>query len=282
MAQSDGDWDPEQYERFRSQRAQPFHDLAALVERAPAMRVVDLGCGTGQLTAWLHDELGATETLGVDASEAMLAEAAPRAGEGLRFQRADISTFEAEQPFDLVFSNAALQWFEGHEALWPRLTACVAPGGQLAVQVPVNDDHPSQRVLREVAAEPPFAGRLRGQTRPFPVLAPERYAELLHELGFARQLVRVHVCTHELPGPRALVEWMKGSAFTPVRERLSEQGRRALPRHVRAATAGRYARALPLPLYLQVPADVGAPRMSLGAQSSSSVPPWPASTLSRR
>ena len=188
MSREGGEWEPGQYERFRAERAQPFRDLAALVERAPGMRIVDLGCGTGQLTAWLHDELRASQTLGVDVSESMLAEAEPRAREGLRFARGEIATFEAERPFDLVFSNAALQWVDGHEALWPRLAACLAPGGQLAVQVPVNHDHPSQRVLREVAARPRFANRLDRQTRPFPVLAPERYAELLHGLVLVRWL----------------------------------------------------------------------------------------------
>lgn len=220
MSREGSEWEPGQYERFREERAQPFRDLAALVERAPGMRIVDLGCGTGQLTAWLHDELRASQTLGVDVSEAMLAEAGPRAREGLSFARGEIATFEAERPFDLVFSNAALHWVDGHEAIWPRLAACVAPGGQIAVQMPVNHDHPSQRVLREVAAQPRFANRLDRQTRPYPVLAPERYAELLHGLDFARQIVRVHVYTHELPHPRALVEWQKGTAFTPVRERL--------------------------------------------------------------
>src|SRR5438067_13793451 len=77
-------WDPAQYERFRDERARPFLDLLALVRPCPGMRVVDLGCGTGELTARLHDELAAGETLGVDRSEAMLARARPRAKDGLR------------------------------------------------------------------------------------------------------------------------------------------------------------------------------------------------------
>ncbi len=58
-------WNPEQYERFKTERAQPFHDLLALVEPRPGMRVVDLGCGTGELTRLMHEQLEAAETLGV-------------------------------------------------------------------------------------------------------------------------------------------------------------------------------------------------------------------------
>ena len=78
-------WDPAQYERFRAERARPFVDLLALVRPRPGMRVVDLGCGTGELTARLHRELAAGETLGIDRSEAMLARApTPVSGHPMR------------------------------------------------------------------------------------------------------------------------------------------------------------------------------------------------------
>lgn len=223
-----GAWDPAQYQRFAAERAQPFYDLAALVERRPGMRVVDLGCGAGELTAWLHRELEARETLGLDADAAMLLQAAAHAGGGARFEAADIRAWSPEQPFDLVFSNAALQWVEGHEELWRRLAGWVAPGGQLAVQMPMNDDHPSHATARALAAEEPYASALAyagpgGAGGRFPTLPPERYAELLHELGFERARVYVEVYGHLLPETRAIVEWIKGSALTPYRERLAQE-----------------------------------------------------------
>ncbi len=220
-------WDPGQYQRFERERSQPFYDLAALVEREPGMRVVDLGCGTGRLTSWLHQELDARETLGIEASPSMLEQALPLASVadadegpgGLRFERGDIAQFEPDEPFDLVFSNAALQWVEGHEQLLARLARAVAPGGQLAVQVPANDDHVSHRAARALAAGP-YSALLEGYERPFPVLTAVRYAELLHELGFARQQVRMQVYAHVLPETRSVIEWVKGSLLTTFRERL--------------------------------------------------------------
>src|SRR5688500_8538057 len=128
-------WKPDVYHRFADERRQPFHDLVGLLELAPAPRVLDLGCGTGELTRFLHDRLGARETLGVGRSEAMLAKTAAHAGPGVRFVRADLGTFEDAAPFDVLFSNAALHWVDDHPALFARLTRLVAPGGQLAVQV---------------------------------------------------------------------------------------------------------------------------------------------------
>lgn len=214
-------WDPLQYERFREQRAQPYRDLAALVEHAPAMHCADLGCGTGELTSWLHAILGAAETVGVDASETMLARAAEQQTVGLRFEQADIREWAPAHPPDLLFSNAALQWVPGHEEVWPRLAGLLAPGGQIAVQMPVSDDHPSHTIARQLAAEQPYRDAMAGYDRPFPVLAPERYAEMLVELGFERRLVRLQVYEHVLPSVDEVVEWMKGSLLTPYRERLA-------------------------------------------------------------
>jgi trans-aconitate 2-methyltransferase len=217
-------WDPQQYERFREQRAQPFYDLAAMVEPRPGMRVVDLGSGTGELTAWLHRELGASETLGVDRSQAMLEAAAAHAGRGVRFQQAEVEAFldgaKAEPGWDLVFSNAALHWIPDHEALWPRLASIVAPGGQFAVQIPAQYDHISHRTAHEVACEEPFADALAGYVREDPVQQPEWYAETLHALGFEEPRVELRVYPHLLPDADAVVEWVKGSLLTDYQRRL--------------------------------------------------------------
>src|ERR1017187_3858906 len=118
--------------------------------------------------------------------------------EGLEFQRRDISHFHATAPFDVVFSNAALQWVGDHHTLFARLTEMLLPGGELAVQVPANFDHVSHTLAADIAREEPFAGAMRGYTRTFSVLPAEEYATLLHSLGFAAQSVRLQVYGHVL------------------------------------------------------------------------------------
>jgi len=212
-------WDPAQYERFHAERTRPFVDLLALVRPRPDMRVVDLGCGTGELTARLHRQLAARETLGIDRSEAMLARATP--GEGLRFELGDVAAFAARADYDLVFSNAALHWVADHAALFARLTAALRAEGQLAVQMPANFDHPSHVVAAEVAGEAPFREALSGRSHEQrPVLPVEEYALLLERLGYAEQQVRLQVYGHRLAARDEVVEWVKGSLLTDYQRRL--------------------------------------------------------------
>jgi len=218
------DWDPAQYSRFALERAQPFWDLVALVEPPPAgrfQRAADLGCGTGELTAELGRRLGIGDVLGVDSSPSMLAQAQAHVADGLRFEHGDIGSWSpAGGDHDLVFANASLQWVPDHPAVLARWWAALRPGGQLAVQVPANADHPSHRVAAEVAAAEPFRAAMGGGPPPDPVarnvLAPEQYAILLDHLGATRQHVRLQVYGHPLTSSADVVEWVKGTSLTRI------------------------------------------------------------------
>jgi len=229
-------WNPDQYRRFQAERDQPFLDLLALLEPIvrPGARVVDLGCGDGRLTALAHEHLGAASTLGIDSSAAMLA-AAPTAA-GLGFEQGDIGGWNAPAGFDVVLANASLHWVPDHPTVLRRWFESVAPGGQLAVQVPANADHPSHTVLAEVTAElgidadaDPVATN---------VLAPERYAELLDELGAARQHVRLQVYVHHLASSAEVVEWVKGTTLTRIRRATDDAGYEAFVRRYRERLVG--------------------------------------------
>ena len=211
-------WSPSVYGRFAAERSAPFVDLVALVERdRPIRRVVDLGCGSGELTATLVDQLGAPDVVGVDSSPAMLDAAHRHARPGLRFEQGDIGAWTGAG-LDLVLANASLQWVPDHPGVLGRWAAALAPHGQLAVQVPSNADHPSHTVAAALAGEEPWRSLLGG-TPPADVvaanvLAPDVYATVLHELGFERQHVRLQVYTHVMASSADVVEWVRGTTLT--------------------------------------------------------------------
>ncbi len=215
-------WDPQTYDRFKTERRQPFDDLLALVTPCPGGRVVDLGCGTGALTAELHRGSEAAETVGIERSPAMLGRAQP--GPGLRFEGGDIDKFRGSD-LDVVFSNAALQWVSDHPALLARLVAALGPGGQLAFQVPANFDHPSHRLAHRMAKEEPYFSAFGGQPPPGrgdSVLAPEAYAGLLDELGAVELHARLQVYGHHLPSAADVVTWVRGTLLTPFQAALDD------------------------------------------------------------
>ncbi len=215
-------WNPEQYHKFQGERSQPFFDLLSLVQPLAGGSAIDLGCGTGELTEVLHHTTGASSTLGIDSSESMIAGSPDGAPTGLSFELQDIRELSAGGSYDLVFSNAALQWIDDHEALFPRLCGTVAAGGQLAVQMPANDDHPSHRTAFELSAREPWRTVLGGYSRVWPVLPPERYAAILHAAGFTEQHVRLQVYPHSLESRASVVEWVRGTLLTDYQRRMNE------------------------------------------------------------
>lgn len=215
---SDG-WDPAQYGKFAAERGQPFWDLVGLLALdRPIRRAVDLGCGSGELTAALAAQLDIAEMVGIDSSAKMLAAAEPHASRTVRFQRGDIGAWTSNGDQDLVLANASLQWVPDHVGVLTRWWAGLGSGGQLAVQVPANADHPSHRVATEVAAAEPFRSAMGDAPPPDVVgrnvLLPEQYAILLDHLGAVRQHVRLQVYGHKLASSADVVEWVKGTSLT--------------------------------------------------------------------
>jgi len=212
-------WDPDRYLRFRQERFAPFDDLFGLVDTTrPHLSVVDLGCGTGELTRRLADRLEDAEVLGVDSSPEMLAESEAFERPGLRFEHGDLARVGGS--WDLVVSNAAIQWVDDHAQLVPHLFGLLAPGGRLGVQVPSNHNHRTHTAIAEVAASERFGRYFAGWDRRWPVLAAEAYGQILWELGSTDLAVFDRIYCHELADAAAMVDWVRATAMRPYLERL--------------------------------------------------------------
>jgi len=215
-------WNPNLYHKFQAERSAPFYDLLALVEVRPNLKVIDLGCGTGELTRQLADKLPGSDVTGLDSSPQMLdaARAASLSRPGLVFELGDQSQMTGE--WDLIFSNAALHWTENHAELIPKLYGKLAPGGQIAVQIPSNHNHISHQIYRETASEDMFKFILQGFQRYAPVLAIEDYARIFFNCGAENIVVFEKVYAHVLEDADAVVEWISGTALVPYFERLGK------------------------------------------------------------
>ncbi len=212
-------WNPKHYQQFCNERNQPANDLIKLVQPKPNMETIDLGCGTGEITKHMHHVLSAKSTLGIDASGAMLEDALGLQEAHLNFQIGKIEDFYANEQYDLIFSNAALQWIPNHPSLFQRLHKGLKDDGQLAVQVPANFDYPTHTIARDMGLEAPFNTYIPENGRPSS-LPVEAYAILLYELGFREQHVGMHVYPHLLESTDSLIEWVKGTLLTYYQSHL--------------------------------------------------------------
>jgi trans-aconitate 2-methyltransferase len=213
-------WNPDQYHKFQSERSAPFDDLLKMLDIRPRLKVVDLGCGTGELTRRLADLLPESAVLGLDSSLQMLAKTDSVKRPGLTFELGDQAELSGE--WDLIFSNAALQWSENHPGLIGHLYGRLAAGGQIAVQVPSNHGHISHRLIITTAQEEPFRTILNGFVRYAPVLPIDGYAQLFFNLGAENIIVFEKVYAHVLENSDAVVEWVSGTALVPYFKRLGE------------------------------------------------------------
>jgi trans-aconitate 2-methyltransferase len=211
-------WNPDKYHQFQTQRSAPFNDLLKLVEIRPGLKVVDLGCGTGELTRRLADTLPDSDIVGLDSSPQMLERSEEFVRDGLHFEQGDLAKLQGK--WDLIVSNAALQWSENHETLIPQLFGCLKPGGQIVVQVPSNHGGPTHSIIREVAGKEPFHTALNGWIRQSPVLPIETVASLLFREGAQDILTFDRIYPHVLENVDAIIEWISGTALIPYFERL--------------------------------------------------------------
>jgi trans-aconitate 2-methyltransferase len=159
---------------------------------------------------------------------------------GVEWQQADLATWRPARPADIIFSNAALHWLDGHERLFPGLLAALAPGGVLAIQIPRNFGAPSHTSITETALSGPWRPRLEPLLRPAPVAAPEFYYDLLAPLAASLDMWETEYL-QVLAGDNPVKEWTKGTWLGPLLAALEEPERSSFE----AAYAERVAAAYP-------------------------------------
>lgn len=213
-------WDPSLYEKFKNERSLPFFDLADQIAIPDARSVLDLGCGSGTLTATLLSRIPHAAILGIDSSPEMLSAARQHQTDRLRFELGDQTNFDGT--FDLIISNASVQWSPSHRELLPFILQHVNPGGQMLLQLPANHGSALHILISEIACKQPFASWLGGFTRHSPVLTIEEYAGILFEAGITQQNVTEKVYPHILPSRLDVLEWISGTALIPYKDRLSK------------------------------------------------------------
>ncbi len=223
-------WDPVQYGKYAAERFRPAMDLLRQVPLATARVVVDLGCGTGELTRIMAQRWPSAKVIGIDRSREMLDRARAAGLDAVQWCTGDIADWVPDQPCDLIYANASLQWLEDHRTLFPRLLTYVSAGGFLAVQMPLSWGAPSHRLMRETLNDGGPGGAPLG-TEGLRRLAAREWVEsapAYHELlapGTRHLDIWETTYLHILEGPDPVLEWVRGTGLRPILEGLVDDER---------------------------------------------------------
>jgi len=217
-------WNPTVYMAFGDERTRPAVELLARVHHDNPARIIDLGCGPGNSTALLGARWPHAQLEGLDSSRDMLEEAR-KSGAHAHWIETDLAVWAPKSKYDVIFSNATLQWVDDHLRLIPRLLDFVETGGIFAFQVPHNMDALSHALMREAAAAGPWASKLRN-VRQVAVLEPADYFEILRPLAGEIDIWETEYL-HVLEGEDAVFKWVSGTGLRPFVQALAGQEREA-------------------------------------------------------
>ena len=216
------DWNSKQYLKFKNERTQPAIDLVNRIQLENPSKIVDIGCGPGNSTQVLAARFPNAKILGIDSSESMI-EAARKQYPELEFRVCDAANDLAAlgNDFDLVFSNACIQWIENHKRLLPSMMGLLKSGGILAVQTPMNYGEPIHKLIQEVTASPKWRA-LFPNPRIFFNLTQEEYYDLLSEISpdFSMWLTTY---MHIMKSHKDIFEWYLSTGLKPYLDALTEE-----------------------------------------------------------
>jgi trans-aconitate 2-methyltransferase len=216
-------WDANQYLKFANERTQPARDLVSRILLEP-QTIIDLGCGPGNSTEILNQRWANAALTGLDSSPEMLAQAKANHPDWTWLE-ADMATFSSTKKFDLVFSNAALQWVKNHAELLPRLKNLVADGGAIAIQIPAHQRSHLHQAMLEIAADPKWAVALEKASFALSLETPQFYYDCL--LPATKIELWQTAYQHVLENAEAILEWIRGTGLRPFLEALPSDAARS-------------------------------------------------------
>jgi len=214
-------WNPDIYNKFKQKRYEPFFDLLGHLRVEADMRILDLGCGTGELTQMVADKFAGSTVLGIDTSAEMLSKA-PHSPNLTFVQRSVEGQLKLADKWNLIVANASLQWVDDHKNLFPKIISKLLPGGQLAVQMPSQKENILNRLLYALVHEAPYFEVLKDTIHHSPVLSLDDYTQLLFGNGAKEVLVYQKVYPIIAESVETLYDFIAGSALVPYMEKLEE------------------------------------------------------------
>ena len=212
------EWDPKQYLKFRNERTRPSIDLVSRIGIENPESIIDIGCGPGNSTRILRSKWPNSKIVGVDNSAEMISRA-KKDFPGGRWILTDASRLEENRAYNIIFSNAALQWIPNHKQLMQKLMKLVKPEGVLAVQLPANNRSVLHTSLMAVAQEAKWKEYVTGCDSLLTYHEAEFYYNVL--IPFSGVIDMWETTYYHVLGSHVdMIEWYKSTGMKPFLQRL--------------------------------------------------------------
>ena len=211
-------WNADIYDRYGKERLQPSIDLVNRIGSKQFKRIMDVGCGTGMSTAALAENWGSSEIIGVDLSEEMLQKARESLTNVTFVQRDCSKSISDMGVFDLIFSNAFLQWLPNQEEFISNSFDMLGEGGVFAAQIPLFDEMPASKCISD--AEKCLPEHFAGVVKPGSRSASEYYEIMTKHTENVTIWVTDYY--HEMDSQESILDFLKGTALHPYIDILSD------------------------------------------------------------
>ena len=212
-------WNADIYDRFGKERLQPSIDLVNRISDKNFNRILDVGCGTGMSTAALAANWSSAEIIGVDLSEEMLQKARENLTLVSFFQRDCSKPLLDMGTFDLIFSNAFLQWLSNQEEFISNSFDMLSKGGVFAAQIPLFDEMPASKCITNAVSS--LSDYFTGVAKPVSRL-PLEYYEIMSK-HTEKVTMWVTDYYHEMDSQEKILDFLKGTALHPYMDMLGDE-----------------------------------------------------------
>lgn len=214
-------WNSNQYLKFKNERTQPAIDLANRINLDNPHKVIDIGCGPGNSTNVLKKRFPKAEIIGIDSSPEMIAKAKSQHND-IEFICSDVNDFFGKyEKYDVVFSNACIQWIPNHKKLLKNMMTLLNEKGVLAIQVPYNHNEPIHKIISEVTESTKWVNYFNSPRKKYILEFSEYYYDLLSDISDDFEMWQT-TYYHKMKSHYDILEWYRGAGLRPFLEELDE------------------------------------------------------------
>ncbi len=213
------DWNPELYLKFSKERIQPSIDLVSRIEIENPKKIIDIGCGPGNSTQILRERWSSSHILGIDKSKSMISKAVSDFP-NQEWKLFDVETDEFRYKYDIVYSNATIQWIHNHDILLKKLSDIVNPNGVIAIQIPLFFNMPLGQSISKIAQDSKWSNLTKDVDKLFTILKSFEYYDILSEHFEKIEMWETHYI-HIMESHLSILEMIRSTGLKPYIEKLS-------------------------------------------------------------